>query len=78
MKTINDLLDEPEKLLALSDVELKALLSPYFGPARAALMPPEKAEKQGVERSVMNQFLAANKEAIETLRRMQSTNTPRK
>lgn len=66
---INDLLDEPEKLLILSDEELKKLLAPYFGPTRAALMPPEKAEKQGVERNVIRQFLSAMQPEIDAMRK---------
>ena len=36
---------DPEALLAMSDAELQALLSPFFPAVRQAVMPPEKATK---------------------------------
>lgn len=53
MATIHELLSNPEKLLALSNDELKKLLEPYIPAARKALLPQEKPGKLGMHARVM-------------------------
>lgn len=77
MNNINDLLDQPDKLLALSQEELKDLLKPYFPAARVPLMPPEKAQKQGVEKNVFNQLLASMRPEIDALRKLKAQQNER-
>lgn len=62
-KHINELLDEPEKLIALSDFELKALLAPYFPATRYALLPEAKPKKLGLD--VRNVLAAIKNNAVE-------------
>jgi hypothetical protein len=62
---IKDITDRnPEALLAMSDNELSALLAPFFPAVRQAVMPPEKARKLGLERRMLQSFIAANKDEI--------------
>lgn len=58
MKTIHEILSDPDSLLSLSDSQLKTLLAPYIPEARKAILPEEKASKLGIHSRVMKDVLA--------------------
>lgn len=65
---IADILNDPEKLMTLTDGQLKALIEPYISQARQPLLPPEKAKKEGVQVKVFKEMIDKNRAAIEQLK----------
>ncbi len=57
MGTIHSLLSDPDKLVAMSDSELRAALAPFIPPSRKAVLPEEKPQKVGVQMRAMAEFL---------------------
>lgn len=57
-RKIHDILSDPEKLLLLSDTELKTLLAPFIPLARKAVLPEEKPAKVGIAMRTMKEFLS--------------------
>ena len=53
MKSIHEILSDPEALLALTDEQLRELLEPYIPATRKAMLPEEKPSKLGLHTRVM-------------------------
>lgn len=70
---ITVLLDDPEKLLAMTDEQLRQALAPYIPETRKAVLPEEKPSKIGVSTRVMRDFMSdpSIKSQLEALRNMQ-------
>ena len=45
---IDQILDDPEKLAAMSDSDLRALLEPFIPQTRAQVLPEDKPRKEGL------------------------------
>ncbi len=74
MITIQEILDDPEKLCSLSDAELKSILEPLIPLARTQVLPEEKSRKEGLEVKHMKSLIKSV--SPEQLAEMLKHNTP--
>jgi len=67
--TIEELLDSPEKIAALSDEQLRTLLSPYFPQVRTPVLPEEATKRASMMEVMVKSSMDKNKDLIEQLRK---------